>query len=101
MIFPFEVDEYIGTEKIAKHNCRAVLIADRTNDPMHRNPNPEWIVDRTEIEAPWSGKWVEIPKYHRLRKLAVNALYRESDRMEQAWVEFLRAEQREYEPEVA
>lgn len=100
MIYAFDLEEHIGAEKIAEHSAQAVLIADRVNDRAHRDPSPEWVVDRIELKAPWSGKWVELPKEHRLHRLAVNALYRQTTRIETAWSEFLAAEEQEYGLEV-
>ncbi len=95
MIFRFDLPEHIGAEQIAEHKAQAVLVADRANDPMHRDPNPDWLIDRIEIHAPWSGKWVAVPKAHRLHQLAVNYLDRTKREVEDEWARFLAAYERE------
>ena len=97
MIYSFDFDDTVAKTKIAEHKCQAVLMADRCNDPNHRDPNPDWYLDRIEIEAQGSGKWVAVPKYHRLYPLLLNQLQREKAKVEEQWLAFLREEEREPE----
>lgn len=84
---------------------RVVLIADRINDPQHRDPNPQWLIDQVEIKDEEGEKWRAMDKGDPLYGLLCDLIIeQQSEAIEQAWGAFLAAEaneEREYEPEVA
>lgn len=103
MHYPFELPDMLGTETIAQHECQALIEPDRSNDPGHLDPNPDWCLDRIEIKAPWSGKWIVLPKHHHLHRSAINLIDKSKRAIDEQWGRYLRglmAEAPEYEPEV-